>query len=382
MDDPLGAPLDLEPRSPVVAARTPERCSAARAAGGLGADASTGVWRRAIARDASPARPRPAAPPGDLAGPRARPPREQSSPRPASCRPPLPPPESVDRGAGSRRTSRRCADAGPILGRRPSGSAPTARARSARCHRGRRRARRRGRRARRLHRPPRARPVRARPARSRAPPRLLLVAPNLDAAARSSRPTARAADAGSRSTRSPTRCSSAPSTGCARTSAACCASCSPRRGQDRPARAAQLASTTSGAGRAVREGGLVRRGAGAERKAVLDRVQATMALIEGHAEHVMDAAGGEVLRRRRRPARRAGPPPRGTAPPLLRIARAPARPRPQDAQYAQGRRFCDAVVARRGDDGLARAWAAPELRADLGRARRPGLAGAHRPAAA
>jgi hypothetical protein len=24
MDDPLGAPLDLEPRSPVVAARTPE----------------------------------------------------------------------------------------------------------------------------------------------------------------------------------------------------------------------------------------------------------------------------------------------------------------------------------------------------------------------
>jgi uncharacterized protein (DUF2342 family) len=30
-------------------------------------------------------------------------------------------------------------------------------------------------------------------------------------------------------------------------------------------------------------------------------------------------------------------------------------------QYAQGRQFCDAVVAARGDAGLRDAWAAPEL---------------------
>ena len=46
---------------------------------------------------------------------------------------------------------------------------------------------------------------------------------------------------------------------------------------------------------AVRDGGLVGAMAGPERKAVLDRLQATMAMIEGHAEHVMDAAGAPVL---------------------------------------------------------------------------------------
>ena len=64
----------------------------------------------------------------------------------------------------------------------------------------------------------------------------------------------------------------------------------------------------------MREGGLVHAVAGPERKAILDRVQATMALIEGHAEHVMDAAGAavlpslpklrEALDRRRRDSRR------------------------------------------------------------------------------
>ena len=46
---------------------------------------------------------------------------------------------------------------------------------------------------------------------------------------------------------------------------------------------------------AVRDGRPGRRHGGPERKAVLDRLQATMAIIEGHAEHVMDAAGAPVL---------------------------------------------------------------------------------------
>src|SRR3954454_3054524 len=45
----------------------------------------------------------------------------------------------------------------------------------------------------------------------------------------------------------------------------------------------------------MREGGFVTAVAGPERKALMDRLQATMAMIEGHAEHVMDAAGAPVL---------------------------------------------------------------------------------------
>src|SRR4051794_11531769 len=45
----------------------------------------------------------------------------------------------------------------------------------------------------------------------------------------------------------------------------------------------------------LRSDGLVGAALGPERRALMDRIQATMALIEGHAEHVMDAAGAEVL---------------------------------------------------------------------------------------
>ena len=63
----------------------------------------------------------------------------------------------------------------------------------------------------------------------------------------------------------------------------------------------------------MREGGLVGAVAGPERKALIDRLQATMALIEGHAEHVMDAAGAPVLPNVAQAARRDGPPPRASA---------------------------------------------------------------------
>ncbi|HEV2814053.1 MAG TPA: zinc-dependent metalloprotease, partial [Solirubrobacteraceae bacterium] len=44
-----------------------------------------------------------------------------------------------------------------------------------------------------------------------------------------------------------------------------------------------------------REGGLVTMVAGPERMVILDRVQAAMAVVEGHAEHVMDAVGEDLL---------------------------------------------------------------------------------------
>ncbi|MCW2995931.1 MAG: coenzyme biosynthesis-associated protein [Conexibacter sp.] len=110
----------------------------------------------------------------------------------------------------------------------------------------------------------------------------------------------------------------------------------------------------------VREGGLVGVVMGAERKALLDRVQGTMGLVEGHAEWAMDRAGGEVLRdvdglraamERRREDRA----------PLLRILDRLLGFDLKLKQYAQGRVFCDAIVAARGEAGLRDAWSAPEL---------------------
>ena len=84
-----------------------------------------------------------------------------------------------------------------------------------------------------------------------------------------------------------------------------------------------------------------------------------MSLIEGHAEHTMDAVGAEVL------------------PSLPRLRAAMNRRRDQRGlpwrvlerllglelklrQYETGRRFCDAVVADGGPQALARVWSGPE----------------------
>ena len=45
----------------------------------------------------------------------------------------------------------------------------------------------------------------------------------------------------------------------------------------------------------MRDGGLVGAVAGPERAQLLERVQCAMAVIEGHAEHVMDAAGAPLV---------------------------------------------------------------------------------------
>jgi coenzyme F420 biosynthesis associated uncharacterized protein len=110
----------------------------------------------------------------------------------------------------------------------------------------------------------------------------------------------------------------------------------------------------------VREGGLLGAVIGQERRALIDRVQGTMGLVEGHAEWTMDRAGSEVLEDvdalraaldRRREDRH----------PLLRILDRLLGFDLKLRQYAQGREFCDAVVAARGEAGLRDAWASAEL---------------------
>jgi coenzyme F420 biosynthesis associated uncharacterized protein len=109
----------------------------------------------------------------------------------------------------------------------------------------------------------------------------------------------------------------------------------------------------------VREGSLVTAVAGPERKALIDRLQATMALVEGHAEHVMDAAGAPVLPNVEK-LRAAMDRRRRERPPLFKLVERLLGLELKLRQYQEGKRFCDAVVARGGIEALNRAWTAPE----------------------
>lgn len=109
----------------------------------------------------------------------------------------------------------------------------------------------------------------------------------------------------------------------------------------------------------ARRGELMRLTLGEERWRLVERMQAAMSLIEGHAEHVMDAVGAEVI------------------PSLPRLRAALDRRREHRGlpwrvlerllglelkmrQYQTGRAFCDAVVANGGPPALALAWSGPE----------------------
>jgi coenzyme F420 biosynthesis associated uncharacterized protein len=109
----------------------------------------------------------------------------------------------------------------------------------------------------------------------------------------------------------------------------------------------------------VREDGLAFVAVGPERRAQLEAAQAFMALLEGYAEHVMDAVGASMLddveglraAMDRRRQERSG---------LLRVLEKLIGLDLKLRQYRQGKAFCDAVVARGGIVALNRAWSAPE----------------------
>jgi coenzyme F420 biosynthesis associated uncharacterized protein len=109
----------------------------------------------------------------------------------------------------------------------------------------------------------------------------------------------------------------------------------------------------------ARRGELLRLTLGEDRWRLVERMQSAMSLIEGHAEHTMDAVGAEVL------------------PSLPQLRAAMTRRRAQRGlpwrvlekllglelklrQYETGRGFCDAVVAAGGPEALARVWSGPE----------------------
>jgi len=110
---------------------------------------------------------------------------------------------------------------------------------------------------------------------------------------------------------------------------------------------------------ALRQGGLVAAIAGPARSELMDRIQCVMAIIEGHAEHVMDVVGAAVL-----PSladlRIALDRRRNERPPLLALLERLIGLDAKMRQYETGKRFCDAVVDAGGPAALHRVFEAPE----------------------
>jgi uncharacterized protein (DUF2342 family) len=109
----------------------------------------------------------------------------------------------------------------------------------------------------------------------------------------------------------------------------------------------------------ARRGELLRLTLGEDRWALVERMQAAMSLIEGHAEHVMDAVGAEVLPSlpRLRAAMNHRRENRGLP---WRVLERLLGLELKMKQYEMGRRFCDAVVDAGGSQALALAWSGPD----------------------
>jgi coenzyme F420 biosynthesis associated uncharacterized protein len=119
-----------------------------------------------------------------------------------------------------------------------------------------------------------------------------------------------------------------------------------------------------------KEGGVAALVQTEEQRGLMDRMQAAMAVVEGHAEHVMDALAPELVPqheglRAAMDARRSS----RSAPErvLMRLLGMEMKMR----QYKLGKEFCDAVVAEGGMEGLNRVWAGPEALPTLEEIERP-----------
>jgi len=111
--------------------------------------------------------------------------------------------------------------------------------------------------------------------------------------------------------------------------------------------------------RTILRGDLPRLLAGPEQAHALDRLQVVMSVIEGHAEHVMDAAAerrdpGYGRLRKRLEARRARR--GGLGDVIARLLGMELKLR----QYRLGKAFCDGVVREAGVEALNQVWRAPD----------------------
>lgn len=121
----------------------------------------------------------------------------------------------------------------------------------------------------------------------------------------------------------------------------------------------------------LRDGDLISIVTTSPERETLDRVQAVMAVIEGHAEHVMDAVAPDLLpslpklrsaldRRRRSQS--------GLSRLVAKLLGLELKLR----QYEQGKFFCDAIVRERGPAALAHMWSSPDALPTMAELRNPG----------
>jgi coenzyme F420 biosynthesis associated uncharacterized protein len=105
----------------------------------------------------------------------------------------------------------------------------------------------------------------------------------------------------------------------------------------------------------VRSGEFVTFVIGRDRRALVDRLQGAMAVVEGHAEHVMDVVGASII-----PAqselRAAMEERRATRSTPLRLLERLLGIELKLRQYREGKRFCDVVVQSGGIATLDRVW--------------------------
>jgi coenzyme F420 biosynthesis associated uncharacterized protein len=106
-------------------------------------------------------------------------------------------------------------------------------------------------------------------------------------------------------------------------------------------------------------------------RGLIDRTQATMASVEGYAEHVMDAAAphlGEEIGDLRFALERS----REDRPPLARLLAWVLGMELKLRQYRDGKRFCDDVVEVAGIEALNGAWSSAETLPTLAEISDPG----------
>jgi coenzyme F420 biosynthesis associated uncharacterized protein len=110
---------------------------------------------------------------------------------------------------------------------------------------------------------------------------------------------------------------------------------------------------------AFRDGGLAALVQTREQRALMEHIQAAMAVVEGYSEHVMDAIaaeaipGHEALRTAMDARRRSRSAPERLIERLLGLNM-------KMRQYEQGKVFCDAVASQGGIEALNRVWESPE----------------------
>jgi coenzyme F420 biosynthesis associated uncharacterized protein len=121
---------------------------------------------------------------------------------------------------------------------------------------------------------------------------------------------------------------------------------------------------------AFREGGLAALVQTGQQRELMNRIQAAMAVIEGYAEHVMDALGPELLpayaglRERMEQRRRSRSAPERIIERLLGLDL-------KLRQYEMGRAFCQAVASKGGMEALNRVWDSVDALPSLKELQRP-----------